>query len=81
MNNTALNNLISELKHLDPNATVFDQLLRFYRGIVFNSDAKEIQFVRFPKYAETVWNISPEGYKNLRESLALSVAQGQTEHR
>ena len=59
-----------------PNSTVFDKLREFYRGIVFNSDAKEVQFVRFPKYAETVWNISPEGYKALRESLQVSVELG-----
>lgn len=27
VNNTALNNLISELKHLDSNATMFDELI------------------------------------------------------
>ncbi len=43
MNNTALNNLISELKHLDPNATVFDELINALLAILYTHKIEQKQ--------------------------------------
>lgn len=54
-------------------ADTFAVLKKAFKGYLFDDDLRVAQIVSFANYSETVWTISPEGYRDIRNALAAAV--------